>query len=328
MALTRNDFPNLADELESIFNEVSATKIAEMDAVKTLFEIKDEDHYQHEHLILHGLDGFTETTPGAQFPIRNSTEGDSITWSQRYLSGRVLVTKEMRRFDRFNQMEALVRSMTASSWDKINQSLADILLNGFATTAYTDVLGGSITPTGPDSLALFSAAHTNNLNSTTFRNIIRNDGGVNDPVLTRAAVVRARRDALVHSDPQGVIRPVNLDTLVVSPGNEDLAYRIADSEGMSGTANNDRNPLKGRLKVVVWPHLETRGSDSTDTSGYWFMADSGKVKETLKLLFAQKPTLNPPTTVSDTQDWEWTIDGFLVYGFGYAPYLRGSRGLV
>src|SRR3990167_8631662 len=97
---------------------------------------------------------------------------------------------------------------------------------------------------------------------------------------------------------------------------------------MQGTANNDSNGVTKGMKVLVWPHLETRGSDGTDTSAYWFMADSSKVKETLKLLFAQKPTLNAPTVVSDTQDCEWTIDGFLVYGFGYAPYLFGSQGTV
>ncbi|MCH8035246.1 MAG: hypothetical protein IH950_16020 [Bacteroidetes bacterium] len=57
------------------------------------------------------------------------------------------------------------------------------------------------------------------------------------------------------------------------------------------------------------------------------MADSRKVKESLKLIFAQRPKLHAPEEVSDTKDWEFTIDGFLVYGIGYPAYIWQSTGV-
>jgi len=328
MAITQKDFPALTDDLESIFNEISRTKIEDMSVARGLFDMFDEQRRTHEHLILHAIKGFRELTPGQQLPLRSTDEGDKITYTQRYLGARIPITKEMRLFDLHNQIKSVATSVTASSWDDLNQSLADVLTNGFATTAYTDILGGSITPTAPDSLALFSALHTNGVStsSVTFRNLIRDEAGTANPTLDRPAVVQARAEAMVHSDPEGVIRPIILDKLIVAPSNEDKAHRVVDSDGIFGSANREINPLKGKLTVEVWPHLETRGSDGTDTSEYWFLADSRKVKESLKLIFAQRPTLYAPEQVNDTKDWVYTIDGFLVYGLGYPAYIWGSTG--
>lgn len=42
----------------------------------------------------------------------------------------VPITKDMRIFDLYAKMEGVVRSVVDDAWDKIDQSLADVLLNG------------------------------------------------------------------------------------------------------------------------------------------------------------------------------------------------------
>lgn len=318
MPITVSDFPSLTDDLQSIFNEVAKTKVAEMKGNK-IFNVRDTKRRTFDHLILHGMSGIKEVTPGQDLPNILTEEGDSITWTQRYFGGIASVTKEMRLFDLYNQIETIVRSLSVDAFDKIDQSLADALLYGYSTS-YTDVYGKSVSAVGPDGVELFTTLHSNNLNTTTFSNVI-----TANPVLSRAAIVTARKQGLIHKDPNGIIRPVNLDTIIVAPENEDLIERILYSTQMSGTANNDINPMKGKIKnIIIWERLQTR-SDGTDTSAYWFMADSSKVGETLNCLFAERPSLDAPDQVYRNKNWEYSLDFFYTLGLGYAPYIFASK---
>lgn len=317
--ITVADFPALTTDLQSIFNEVAKTKVADMKGNK-IFEVLDTNRKTFTHLILHGISGIQEITSGQDLPLLTSKEGDSITYTQRYFGAMIAVTKEMRKFDLYDQITGLVKSLTEDAFDKIDQSYADVLLHGW-DTSYTDVYGKSVSALGPDGVSLFNTSHTNNLNANTFSNII----GTND-ALSRDAIVNARAKALVHRDPNGLIRPILLDTLIVSPSQEDLAERILYSTNMSGTANNDINPLKGKIKnLIVWERLGLR-SDGTDTSNYWFLADSSKVKESLKSKFAERPSLDAPEQVYSNKNWEYSCDFFYTVGLGYPAYVWGSNG--
>lgn len=230
----------------------------------------------------------------------------------------------MRIFDRFDVIESIARSVTDDAFDKIDQSMADVLGQG-QNTSYTDVFGASVTSTGPDGLALFSASHTNGATATTFSNII-NDGTNNNPALTRQAIVKQKALSRTYTDPNGIIRPVRLDTIVVPPSLEDAAIRVINSDLISGSANNDTNQHLGGMKIMVWDRLETAG-DGTDTSAYWFMMDSSKVKNTLKAVFAQKPMLSAPDEVYKNKNWDYSIDFYYALGRGFAPYIVGSTGV-
>ena len=317
--ITQKDFASLTDDLQSIFNETAKTKVADMKGNK-IFNVFDTDRLTYDHLILHGVSGIQRVADGSDLPRLNSEEGDSITWTQEYYGAIFSVTKKMRKFDLYDQISQLPKSLVEDAFDKIDQSLADVLLNGFSASNYTDVYGVSVSAVGPDALALFSASHSNNINSDTFSNII-----TSDPVLSRTAIVTARKQGLTHKDPNGMIRPVNLDTLIVAPSNEDLAERILYSELMSGTGNNDVNALKGKIKtLIVWERLETR-SDGTDTSAYWFMVDSAKVSESLQCLFAERPSLDAPDEVYLNKNWDYSCDFYYAIGRGYPAYVFGSN---
>lgn len=323
MPIFVSDFSALTDDLQSIFNQVAKQKVAENVGFQ-VFNVEDTNRRTYDHLVLHGLAGVKRVIPGSELPSVTTEQGDTITFTQEYFGARAIVTKEMRKFDLYNQIEQVVRSIVEDSFDKVDQSLADVLSQGSNTT-YTDVYGDSVTGTGPDGLALFSASHSNNLNSTTFSNIIT-DGTTTNPALSRAAIVYWRAQGLTHTDPNGIVRPINFDTLIVSPENEDLAERIVYSTSMSGTANNDVNPLKGKIKkIVVWPRLQTAG-DTTDTSAYWYLADSRLMKESLMALFAERPTLDPPDQIYASKNWEYTTDYFYVIGRGYPAYIARSTG--
>lgn len=322
--ITTADFPALTDDLQSIFNEVAETKIAEMKG-KEIFDVRDTDRLTFDHTILHGLDFVRKIAEGADLPVARIEEGDSITWTQAGYGGAIGVTKKMRLFDRYDQIEKIVKSGTEDAFDKIDQSFADVLLNGFSAANYTDVYGASVSAVGPDGLALFSAAHTNNINGNTFRNLIRY-GGVNNPILTREAVVQARKDAATYKDPTGHKRPIRLDTLIVGPALEDEAERILFSDKISGSGDNDINPLKGKVKkLICWERLDS-DSAGNDCSAFWFMADSRNVGESLQALFAERPSLDPAEQITESRTWFYPLDYYYAIGRGFPAYIWGSNG--
>ena len=250
---------------------------------------------------------------------------DSITYTQRYFGAIAAVTKEMRIFDLYDDIEHLVKTLAQDAFHKIDQSYADVLTNGWSTS-YTDVFGATVTSTGTDGLALFSASHSNNINTNTFSNLLVDSAGTADPVLSRNAIVESRARAMRYQDPNKLVRPITLDTLLVSAINEDLANRIVFSGGVQGTPNVDNNPVRGWIKkVLVWPRIDVR-SDGTDTDAYWFLADSRQVGESLKSKFAERPSLDAPEQVYANKDWRWSLDFFYTVGLGFPAYIRGSRG--
>lgn len=248
---------------------------------------------------------------------------DSATWTQATYGALVSITKRMRRYDRYDQIEAQARSLIDDAFQKIDQSYADVLIKGFATTAYTDTYGQSVSAAGLDALALFHASHTNGSNSETFRNLIRYNS-TDNPLLSREAVVEARVDAYNYKAPNGVNRPIELDRLLVCPALYDQALRIVGSQLLPGESTNDINPVKGLVTVEQWAKL-TAAADATDSSAYWYMYDSSKVGESLKSLFGERPSLDAPEQVYKNKNWDWSLDFDYTIGRAFPAFIRGSN---
>ncbi len=324
--LTTTDYTTLTQKLNEWYNESAKEKVQDWIG-KELFDVSETNWQTYNYLILNGIAKFDRVAEGAQLPVASSVEGDSVSATQRRYGGRISISKDMRMFERYDQMQELVRSAVDYAFDRVDQSQADLLTNGFSGTSYTDIYGYSQANTTPDAVVFFSASHTNNQNATTSRNLIRNSAATANPALSRDAIITARKDAKVHLDPNSTNRPLNLNQLIVSATNEDLAERVVFSSGVQGTPNVDLNPLKSKVSnILVWTRLDTRGNDSTDTSAYWFMADSRNVKSTLKSPFAQKPMMGESTQVHDSLNWEYPIDAYYVLFLGQPYSVFGSTG--
>ena len=323
--LLTTDYATLTQKLNEWYNESAKERVEEWIGQK-LFDVKETDWEVYNYLVLNGLAKFDRVAQGQQLPVASSVEGDSVTATQRRYGGRISISKDMRKFERYDQMQELVRSEVDYAFDRIDQSQADLLLNGFSGTSYTDIFGTSQSNTSPDAVVFFSASHTNNQNSNTARNLIRSTAGTANVALSRDGIVSVRKDGKQHKDPNSINRPINADTLIVSATNEDLAERTVYSNGVVATPNVDTNPLKAKIKnIIVWSRLDTRG-DATDTSAYWFMADSRNVKSTLKSPFAQKPMMGEATQVHDSLNWEYPLDAYFTLFIGQPYNVWGSTG--
>lgn len=322
MAIDLSNFEQLTAYVNENFMTFAKDRVA-TDVGLQLFGVENVDFKTEVVQIYDGLKGIKKVAEGEDLPRMQGKEGDSITFVQSQYGASIAITKDMRIFDRYSAVDSLVRTSVDNAFDLIDQSYADILLNGWSAS-YVDPYGETVTAVGPDGQPLFSAAHTSgSFASYSFKNII-NDGTVDNPTLSRAAVVKTRAKMLKYKDAAGVTRPVRLDTIVVGPDQEDLARRIVESEGLVGSANRETNvSLKG-MKVLVWERLGAT-SQGTDTSAYWFMVDSSRVKEGLRSYFKQKPQLAPPAVYGPNAIWNYELDYFYDRGFVSPIYVSGSK---
>jgi len=321
MAITTSDFDSLTKKVDEIFVETAGSKVAENVGFE-LFDISDTSVKSYDYQAIHGMGNIEKIAEGEDLPNVTGKEGDSATWTQSRYGGIAPVTKDMRKFDRHNKIEKVIKTTTETAFDMVDQSLADVLSHGWSTS-YTDVYGESVSAVTPDAKSLFNTSHSSSAGSTTFSNVI-NDGTNNNPKFSRQAIVSTRSRDLTYQDPSGVIRPVKYDTIIVPPSLEDRAMRIVNTEQMPGSANNDVNPVSGWIdRIITWERLE-QAADGTDTSSYWYLADLDMLSEPLRALFAERPEMDAPEQVYKNKNWEYSLDFYYAIGRGYPKGIAGS----
>lgn len=319
MAILRSDFPSLTQKLNDWFNEASRDAVADW-VGKDYYDVGETDWEVFNTVNLYGLGRPSRVAEGAQFPALNSEEGDTLSLTQVQYADRIGVTKRMRKFDRYDQISVITKGLADGFFDAIDQSHADLLTNGFTSTSFVNVFGETQSNLASDGVVLFSASHTNNINATTFSNLITAGTVSREAIVTTVAAGRKYRD------PNKLNRPIKLDRVLVSATNHDLAQRIIFSQGVQGTPNVDSNPLRSDVNsLVMWSRLDLDAAGN-DRSARWFMCDSRNVKSTLRSPFAQRPTMFPPEEVNDSKTWEYTADMFYAMGADHPKNIFGNAG--
>lgn len=327
MVLLTNDYGSLTDnilEIYEVFNDAMADEVNESFGLR-LFNVRDTKTKNDRLEINHGLSWVKKIAENEDYPEATGEQGDNITLTKFKYGVDVIITKEDILYDNRDQIEDNIPSVVEEGMSGLDQSLADIVLQAYNTT-YTDVRGDTVSAVWPDGLALASAVHSNGTTWSLFTNIIT-DGTNTNPWLggNRDALVKTRAVWLKYSDPQGVKRRINFDTILVWPDLEDDAMRLINSEHISGSANNDTNEyLKWRIKIKVWEKLAATAS-WTDTSAYRQMYDSKRIKRTLKLFFSQHPKLAEPKMFDPNFNNHFLFDFLYSRGFSRAPYMMFSK---
>ncbi len=323
MPITTKDFESLTEKVDEIFNEAAGSKVAENMGFE-LFNISDTSVKSYEYQALHGMGDIEKIAEGEDLPNVTGQEGDSAVWTQNRYGGNAPVTKDMRKFDRYNKIEKVIKTTTEKAFDKVDQSFADVLTKGFSSS-YTDVFGTTANAVTPDGKSLFNTSHDSPAGSETFSNIIT-DGTTNNPKLSREAIVETRTKGLTYKDPNGVIRPVKYNWLIVPPTLEERALRIVNTEQIPGSANNDVNPVNGWIdRIITWERLEN-AADGTDGSDHWYLADSSMLDEPLRALFAERPEMDPPEQTYKNKNWDYSLDFYYSIGRGFPKGIAGSDG--
>ena len=132
-------------------------------------------------------------------------------------------------------------------------------------------------------------------------------------------------DAMVRMratlDDKGQLMMIRPDTLVIPPALEKEARILLNSQQRVGTANNDINPYKGMLNIVVWDYL---GSAAGGSDTAWFLLDSSMHR--LTWFNRSDRGVEGPDYDFDTKTAKWSVVVRNSVGFTDWRGVFGSKG--
>lgn len=122
------DLTDHIKKIDEIYNDAMADALED----KVGFELFDQkkNSNRHDNIKLnHGIAGVAKITEGQNFPVATGKEGHLLTLAKSSYGADVIVTKQNRIFDEYDEVEANVRTIVDDGMNKVDQSLADILSN-------------------------------------------------------------------------------------------------------------------------------------------------------------------------------------------------------
>lgn len=249
-------FKNVYDELPSMIPE--------------LFTMRKTDKPYEDDQAIGGMSVMRKFTDVVQYD--RPYQGYTITYRFPEYAGGVQV--ERRFFD--DQMIDVIKSRPAELAQSAHyrRELDAAMIFNFADQATAVDAEGVVVPAvGGDGEPLCSAVHPSSsvvqgADGPAARSNIDNLPLNHDNLQTIKNRMRA------YVDDRGNRRALVPDTILVAPGNEEMAWELITAEGRIFTADNNPNIHQGRYKLLVWDYLED--------DGRWFMIDSRYMKRFLK----------------------------------------------
>ena len=219
-----------------------------------IFHVLSSDKAFEKDTALSGIGQLEEVAELGAIPYEDATPGWDVTYVHKKFAKGRMVSQEMIDDEKFNMISKLPISLANAKARTKEQSAADIFNFGFVAG------GGGLAPfKGGDSQPLFSAAHVNRQGNITQSNRITT-------ALTQSSLQAVITAFKKRKDSKGQIIGFMPDTLIVPTELEFTARVILETTQQTGNNNNDINPVKGALNLIVWPFL-------TSTTA-WFVMDS------------------------------------------------------
>lgn len=302
--------PDWPDVLDPVFRTIYGEELKDIPTVyNQIFNMETSGKQNEKDSSASGLSKLVEKSEGSAITYEDPNQGYDVTYTHRTFAKGWQVTHEMWADDQHAVMKRMPKELAQSKMRTYEQSAADILNYGFTAG------GGGYSPfTSGDAKALFATDHP------------RTDGGTAQSNYTTADLAEdSLETALVTMratlDDKGQLILVQPDTLIVPPALEKEASILLDSTQRTGTANNDVNPYKGRLKLLVWDYL---GSAAGGSDTAWFVADSKLHK--LNWFTREDQGVSGPEYDFDTKNAKWSILCRWSVGFSDWRGIYGSKG--
>lgn len=251
-----------ADLLNSNIRKIYGDQLKQVPTqYQNVFKVENSSRDREIESSASGLSQFVLTGENQPVTYEDRNQGYDVTYTHQKWAKAISISKEMWDDDRFGVMRRGTQALAKSKMRTKDSIGADIFNYSFTSGG-----GGKASFTAGDSVALFSTAHT------------RTDGGANISNYTTADLNESSLETGLITmratvDDKGQLVGIDPDTLLIPPALEKEARILLDSTGRVGTANNDVNPYKGRLKIVVWDRL---GSAAGGSDTAWFLLDSSE----------------------------------------------------
>lgn len=276
--------------------------------VDQVFRMNTSDKAFEKDTSVSGLGRLTQIAELEPIQFESPVNGYPVTYTHLTFAKGEAISQQMYDDDSYNVIKRAPRRLMDAKMRTREFFAADIFNYGFTYGG-----GGSTFFNGGDGKALFATDHP-----------IRSGGSQSNMTtmdLDEDALETAILAMTSTKDNKGELQVMNPDTLLVPRALEKEARILLDSQQRSGTGNNDINPYKGAMKLVVWDHLGAAAGGS-DTA--WFVLDSSQHE--LNWFTRQDKGIEGPEWDFESSCAKWKVWVRWSVGFSDWRGVFGSRG--
>lgn len=287
---------------------------------RQLYDIVPNENLTSEHSHIDGPGFARRKSEGGSYVVGSPRQGYSLTLTKSRIGLTDSVTWEMRKYDKYREIEKKMRGLGESTAQRIELDLTHMFTFGLqSSTTYTNMDGESVSVATGDGVVLFSNSHTITGSSTN----VDNYNGTNAFNRTNLeAAERLFRNMVNMNDVKVVPKP---DTIITGddPAIVNAVSEFIKSVDAPDTAERATNVYKGKYNHVILPFLATTNVGAPTTTGqyYWMVADL-KHKDAL-VEFSEMPTFtapNPGNNGEDFQTDDWSFKSSASYSYGVLDY--------
>ena len=284
-------------------------------AARLMYDIVPNENLTSEHSHIDSPGFARRKDEGGSYVIGSPRQGYTLNLTKSRIGLRDSVTWEMRKYDKYREIEKKMRGLGESTAQRIELDLTHLFTFGLQGASYTNMDGETVNTQTGDALAIFSNSHTITGSATLVDNL-NGTQAFNRTGLELAE--RLFRNMVNMNDVKVVPKP---DTIITSdePALVNLVQEFLKSQGAPDTAERAENVYKAKYKHLVLPFLATdlNGAPSATGRFYWMLADL-KHKDAI-VEFSEMPNFVAPNPGGngeefDTDDWKFKSAASYAYG--------------
>lgn len=297
-------------------------------AARALYDVSSTSKMTSEHSQIDGPGFARRKSEGQRYAIGNPKQGYSLTLTQSRIGLTEAVTWEMRKFDKYREIDKVMRRLGETTANRMELDLTQQFTFGMAASSYTNMDGETVSTTAADGVQIFSASHTMTGATGNISNLITSK-------FSKAGLAAAELLFTKMTSNTGVKVIVKPDTIVTGddPATVNAVREFLNSTGMPDSANNGTNVYRSKYQHIILPYLASDATGAYDSTkaNYWMLVDKAHTDAILEI--AENPTFTAPKLGGNGEDFntdDWAFKSSATYDYGVADFkwAVGSTGAV
>lgn len=278
-----------------------------------IFREVQSDNYAEAYVSVTAADDWEPVGENGAHPNNGFTQGYDKTIKNMTWKTRFSVSREMADDGKITDMQQLAKRKSSSFYRTRERFFAAMLGNALQGNTSMQFNGETFDISCADGLAMFATNHAPKVSGANQSNLYADAFSTANlfKAMTAMQNLKGDNDEILDMNPDTIIIP-NLAGL-----KEDVMTALASLK-MAGTANNDVNPIFGKMDIIVWPYLNQYIGSLTP----WIIMDSRYMMEHDCAIHQERVPVEMKDHVSDNDEFIW--DGYARFGGGFVDF----RGLM
>lgn len=284
-----------------------------------LYDTVPNEHLTSEYSHIDSPGFARRKDEGGSYVIGSPRQGYTLNLTKSRIGLRDSITWEMRKYDKYREIEKKMRGLGESTAMRIELDLTHLFTFGLQGSSYVNMDGETVNTVTGDGVQIFSNSHTITGSATNVDNLNGTQA------FNRSGLELAERLFVNMVNMNDVKKAPKPDTIITSdePAVINLVKEFMRSQSAPDTAERADNVYKGKYQHIVLPLLATdlNGAPSSTGRFYWMLADM-KHKDAI-VEFSEMPTFtmaNPGNNGEDFDTEDWQAKSSASYAYGILDY--------